>query len=275
MPCKITPSDLAGLIAVQLGDMEADIEGRLQDEVSRMQFSFSNRCPDPNALAKIVNLKNILLNRATAFQNRIRPFRRMVKNLQKPLNAAKKLVAILKAIPIPTTVGVPPPYGGVIFSVPIKITNKYSELLRLACELVVSIENDIKNCNALLEETETVLDPVVNTLKDLDVPIQACSQDSGLSPEQLRAVREAAEGSKKEGRAGTGESSEVSFLSTNGKRYKLSVVTDPNSPSIAPKRFAIAKDSIGVTVLRGQSSFASSTEVLIRELKFRIDNQLP
>ena len=58
MPCKITPSDLAGLIAVQLGDMEADIEGRLQDEVSRMQFSFSNRCPDPNALAKIVNLKN-------------------------------------------------------------------------------------------------------------------------------------------------------------------------------------------------------------------------
>ncbi len=107
------------------------------------------------------------MHRATAFQNRIRPFRRMVKNLQKPLNAAKKLVAILKAIPIPTTVGVPPPYGGVIFSVPIKITNKYSELLRLACELVVSIENDIKNCNALLEETETVLDPVVNTLKDL------------------------------------------------------------------------------------------------------------
>ena len=65
------------------------------------------------------------------------------------------------------------------------------------------------------------------------------------------------------------------FRSTNGKDYKLSVLTDPSSPSIAPKRFAVAKDQIGVIILRGPSSFASSTEVLIQELKFRIDNQLP
>ena len=61
----------------------------------------------------------------------------------------------------------------------------------------------------------------------------------------------------------------------NGVNYKLEILTDPQSPSIAPRRFAAAKDSKGVVVLRGPKSFSSSTKVLLDEIKFRIDNQLP
>ena len=272
MRCSIKPSNLAGLLANQLGDIEADIEDRIQEEVDKIELSFSNQCPDPAILAKITDVRNLLLNRVTAFQGRIIPFQRMVTRLDKSLNKAKKLVQILRAIPIPTSVGVPPPYGGLLFAIPIKITNKYSELLKLACELVESIEADITNCKDLLDQSSTVLDPVLEQLKSLDIPIQACSEDGGLDADQLKAVKEAAAGKNEEG---TGGESEVSFRSTNGKDYKLSVLVDPNSPSIAPRRFAVAKDSIGVIVLRGPGSFASSTEVLIRELKFRIDNQLP
>jgi hypothetical protein len=64
-------------------------------------------------------------------------------------------------------------------------------------------------------------------------------------------------------------------ISEQYKGLFLSVVRDPNSPSIAPKNYAIAKDSTGVIVLYGQSSFSADTRVLIEELKFRIDNQLP
>ena len=102
--------------------------------------------------------------------------------------------------------------------------------------------------------------------------IEGCAQEAGLSQDELRKLRDAADIG--EGVAGSTDP-EVSFRSTNGKDYKLSVQTDPNSPSIAPRRFAVAKDQIGVVVLRGPSSFASSTDVLIQELKFRIDNQLP
>jgi len=57
--------------------------------------------------------------------------------------------------------------------------------------------------------------------------------------------------------------------------YTLEIVQDPNSPKIAPRRYAIAKDKAGIIVLYGPSSFSSDTQVLLDEIKFRIDNQLP
>jgi hypothetical protein len=273
MPCRITPSNLSGLIALQLGDIEADVRGRIEEQIDALAARFTQECPSPNELTRIINIQNRLNTSLNQFEARIRPFQRMVNSLQGPLKAAKTLVSVLKAIPIPTTIGVPPPYGGVLFSVPIKITNKYSELLRLACELVVSIEDDIKACNALLSDT---IDDLVDVKSQIDLikpAIEACSQSEGLSSEQLKQIREAAEG---ENRAGTADTNtDVNYRAANGRDYKLSVLVDPNSPSIAPRRYAVAKDQIGVIILRGPSSFASSTEVLIQELKFRIDNQLP
>lgn len=61
----------------------------------------------------------------------------------------------------------------------------------------------------------------------------------------------------------------------NGILYKLEILVDPNSPQIAPRRYAIAKDPSNVIVMKGPKSFSSSTDVLLDEIKFRIDNQLP
>lgn len=56
--------------------------------------------------------------------------------------------------------------------------------------------------------------------------------------------------------------------------YTLEIRTDPESPAFAPRRYAVALDPVGVVVLQGTPSFSSNTDVLIEELKFRIDNQL-
>jgi hypothetical protein len=61
----------------------------------------------------------------------------------------------------------------------------------------------------------------------------------------------------------------------NGEVYKLEIQIDENSPSIAPRRYAVALDKEGVAVLSGPKSFSSSVQILLDELKFRIDNQLP
>ena len=61
----------------------------------------------------------------------------------------------------------------------------------------------------------------------------------------------------------------------NGIIYNLEILQDPESPSIAPRRFAIAKNPAGIAVLRGPKSFSSSVDILLDEIKFRIDNQLP
>ena len=61
----------------------------------------------------------------------------------------------------------------------------------------------------------------------------------------------------------------------NGEIYELEIKLDSNSPDIAPRRFAVAKNNQGVEVLKGPKSFSSDTDVLLDEVKFRIDNQLP
>lgn len=53
--------------------------------------------------------------------------------------------------------------------------------------------------------------------------------------------------------------------------YTIEVQVDPTSPAVAPRRYAVAIDRNGIVVFQGQKSFSSSTEVLIQEVKFAID----
>jgi len=64
------------------------------------------------------------------------------------------------------------------------------------------------------------------------------------------------------------------FLAPNGEVYFLEIINDINSPAIAPRRFAVAKDQRDIIVFRGPKSFSSSTTVLIDTLKLSIINQL-
>jgi chaperonin cofactor prefoldin len=61
----------------------------------------------------------------------------------------------------------------------------------------------------------------------------------------------------------------------DGTVYELEIKPDLDSPEIAPRRFAVAKNPQGIEVLKGPKSFSSDTDVLLEEVKFRIDNQLP
>ena len=57
--------------------------------------------------------------------------------------------------------------------------------------------------------------------------------------------------------------------------YTIKIVKDTLSPEFAPRRYAVVEDAQGVVVLKGPSSFSSSTRILVDEIKFRINNQLP
>ena len=61
----------------------------------------------------------------------------------------------------------------------------------------------------------------------------------------------------------------------NGTVYRLEILPDPDDPPIAPRHFAQAKNMQGVVMLKGPKSFSSDVDVLLDEIKFRIDNQLP
>ena len=63
--------------------------------------------------------------------------------------------------------------------------------------------------------------------------------------------------------------------SNGGNMYTIKILIDKNSPGFAPRRYAVVENENGVVVLRGPASFSSSTKILVDEIKFRINNQLP
>ena len=65
------------------------------------------------------------------------------------------------------------------------------------------------------------------------------------------------------------------YKAANGETYFLSILEDKLTEYVAPRRYAVAKDRRGVIVLQGPKSFASNQQVLLDELKFRIDRRLP
>lgn len=61
------------------------------------------------------------------------------------------------------------------------------------------------------------------------------------------------------------------YRARNGVEFLIEVIDDTTSPSIAKRRFAVARNSQGIVVMKGQPSFASDVNVLVREIRFRLD----
>jgi len=72
----------------------------------------------------------------------------------------------------------------------------------------------------------------------------------------------------------TKDSSKFFHTGPDGIVYELKIKKDPSAPPIAPRRFAVAINPENVEMFVGPKSFASDVEVLLNEIKFRIDNQL-
>lgn len=65
------------------------------------------------------------------------------------------------------------------------------------------------------------------------------------------------------------------YTSESGEVYSFEIIDDPNSPAIAPRRYAVGTGTTSGIRVTGPPSFSSDTQVLIEEVKFRIENNLP
>ena len=135
--------------------------------------------------------------------------------------------------------------------------------------MVETLGDDQKAVINLLKESESIFEPVKERLETIDKLLQRCAENPDLSKEDRDKILEGLNVPRK------GNEKPTSYTGANGRVYSLEIIQDHTSPNIAPRRVAIAKDFRGIVVLRGEPSFASDPQVLIDELKLRIDNQLP
>jgi hypothetical protein len=138
----------------------------------------------------------------------------------------------------------------------------------------IIVENDslkpggLTGKNQALAQFELALNNISDRLNNIT---EGLSNNTGMSIEQLENLRDSLLELSADLQTTEGERIGSDDLSYKG--YTLRIVRDPQSPKLAPRHFAIGLKN-GEIAIKGPSSFSSSKEVLIDEIKFRIDNQL-
>lgn len=269
-------SNISGFVGNQIGRLQGELEATIQGETLKLLSKFSNECPPPNELAKAVKTRNSLLKTINNFQKIINVYSKLTNNLKPPLQVAKVVIKLLKSNPVPLAIGVPPPTGGLLFSRTTGFVNNQSDRLRNISLIVDALEGDISSIDGLIAGVVPSLNSSKQTLELIDKNINDC-----VDKEQQEGLRSSVEELLKEvqplentGTEGTPDES-YTYRGINGKDYTLSIIEDRNIGAPVTRRVAIAKDRTGVVVLKGQPSFSSDTQILLDELKFKIDNQLP
>lgn len=263
-------SSLVQSIASQIGTIQGDLKQRMTTRALELVEPFSNQCPSPSELQSITEEVDNMRKTTDKLAKRIKRFERFASSIQTAVSSARLAVQVLKSVPIPTST--PPGLG-----IPIGLTNRYSDLLRQASKRLEELEDEQKAIIEIVDNAIESLDDASSTFNNVLERVNMCVEEyiaaNGETEEITGLIR-----SIQTPRITQSDvnNAKVNYRAQNGQDYVLEVVTDPNSTNLSiPRRYAQAKNINDIVVLRGPSSFSSSTEVLLEELKFRIDNQLP
>lgn len=254
-------SQISKIVSSQVGPLQAKLRSTIQKKVLELLKEFANGCPNAARMKQIIAIKNNLLNTINAFQKRVDAVKSIANTLQPVITVAKVGVQVITSIPIPTAI-IPPMTGGI--GVPMSVLNRFSKAINTLSTTIDILEADVKAVNSVVTGVSIPIKTLRDKLQAIDVKVAECSKNNP----DLSAILATAQPPQNTGSEG------IPDASFEYKGYSLAIIQDPNSPKIAPRRYAIAKTKGGIVKLRGQSSFSSSTQVLLDEIKFQIDNQL-
>ena len=250
---------ISAIIASQVGNVRAALVVQVQKTVLNMVNKFASECPNQKELQKIIKTRNTLLGHVGSLRGRVQKFNTVAKGLETTITTTKLLIKVITSIPLPTAVI--PPGGGV--GVPVSLLTKYSNSLIKINKTLDRLIDESAAITAIVASVEPPLQMTENRLKAIDIVIQDCSTGKALA--DLSAIVNASQPKENTGSEGTPDGRYLY------KGYELAIIQDMDAPKIAPRRYAVAKDRRGIIMLKGQPSFSSSVDILLDEIKFRID----
>jgi hypothetical protein len=248
---------ISAIVAVLVGNLRAQLILRIQKEVIGILNKFRNECPNPKDLQRVIKTRNNLLNNINSFQKRLDKLSKIAQTLLITVTAVRVAIKVITSIPVPTAI-IPPITGGI--GIPISILTKYSNALIKLNKILDKLIAEAAAIATLIVSVSAIIESLKARLDGIDIQIQACIQNPLQVLEQASVV---------ESSVGNISQEDLYY-----KGYKLEIVQDVIEYKLAPRRHAIAIDKRGIVVLQGPSSFSSSTDILLDEIKFRIDQLL-
>ena len=220
-------------------------------------------CPTPEEIREIIRKRNQLVKQLNNIYKKVRTITNILK-ITGALIIGLKIT--LRAAQIASAV---PPgkfaWNGVLEGA-FKGIDKRLEIAGISVTILTIIAAVIG----------TTLSIIIELLRNLDFLIQDCSEE--INPETGEPNISFVEINDEINNfidSTTGEEDDlIDPLTGNPLPYKgftFEIKDDTSQNFKYPKRFAIARNIQGVQLLRSESSFASSPQILIEELKFQID----
>jgi len=222
------------------------------------------KCPSQASLKRQISKRNKVVRQLNNLY-------KIVDTATKAIGIALGLIKIFQLIinifgrlPIPSTFGTPPgPAGGVVYSYKvgqlIRFDEKYDKF-KGKLKLFSKVGTVILTALILLR---FFLKAALDLLKIADQKISECAENNLELEEisvELLAIQEQ-------------EIEDGNPIVTNVNGFEMAVQPVPKTEvGSLIKRQAIAKDSKGIIVLKGEPSFSATDQILIDELAFYITN---
>jgi len=260
---SLLKSKLPQMAASRLGQVKSMAESRVNEVVEDSLVRLQGTCPNPETLGRLSQTTNNLNNLLNKYRKTLIQVKAIPNSLNPLLQSTTVLVNILSSLPVPSSV--PPGVG-----IPVGVLNTQSEILVFGRRLIESLGDDQQAILSMVESVESIFNPLFNRIKTLQQLIDNCSK---LSEEERKALISQIRGGDRRPSQAGGTAEE--YTASNGNTYTLDIVDEVDITGPTSRRRAVAKDFRGIIVLRGPFSFASSTQILFDELKFRLDNNLP
>ena len=263
-------SKIGGHTAVALENLKQYAKGYANAELDRIIDDIvRNNCPSPPEIEVRINKVNKVESLTSKSLVKMDKYNNVAKKLKLATKAGKVAADLLAHLGVPSSFG-GPGLVGLVFSFPQGLIQAQANLLVWLRKTVNTLEDDAKVVLDAVADAKTTFQPVQEKIGRVRELLDRCATNPDLTLEERQGIVNTIKTST------TKESTEdIKYTSESGTTYTIKITTDPDSPAIASRRRAIAIDARGVTMLKGPLSFSSSTEVLVNELKFRINNQLP
>lgn len=277
-----------GLDRIVIGALSKILKNTTKFEITidDLLFRFKESCPSDSELKNIIKQKNQIKIALEQITGVFSTMDKTALTLDKVLTGINVVVKVLKNIPIPTAI--PPGIG-----IPISILNKFADALDVLKDNIQKGQGVLKIIPPSIDIMSSSAQKIIDKLQVLDGFISSCVQKKtqNLTEEEKNKYFTDLEISANE----IGDSSNIKLnftvnntleqqLQPNSnnpiyyKDYKLSIENDPlNSfsfPSRRIKGFNLNNKHTLYNLFDNGYSFASSTQVLMNEIKFRIDSYL-
>ena len=235
--------------------------------ITKLTQTNRKTCPSPEELNNVIKKRNSTVRQLNQIFRMVTINTALAGAFFALSNVLKGVRLSMDALPAPQATGTFPAkdFGGLIFALPYSFTAKLQHIN----DELEKLEEQNKELNRTILTSLVFLIAGVATclliLKELDKMTQECAEENGTSNLELEAINQELLDLSLDQK----EDGNPVIPSLNG--FTFSVETDNKNPvGTLKRRFAVAKDARGVTLLKGEPSFSSSDQILIDELVFYI-----